>query len=205
MRTRSKLMLAGLAAALLLTMGVSTASAGHLSVDEQNFRVTWTSLEFVEPGFGARILCPVTLEGSFHSRTIEKIIGSLLGYITRATVKNESCIGGHATVLTNTLPWHITYEGFGGALPSITSLRLLLVRPAFRVEPGFAISCLSQPANILGTITGTREAGGAFKPERLTPDAGQRFPCGTLFEGEFVGSGTVMKLNSTARILVTLI
>ncbi len=204
MRTRSKLALAGLAAALLLSMAVTNASARNLRVDEQGFRVTWTSLEFVNPGLGIRILCPVTLEGSFHSATIAKVIGSLIGYITRAIVKNESCTGGNATVLTATLPWHVTYEGFTGTLPSITALRVLLVRPAFRLRVSF-FECLSQPTNVNGTITGTREAGGAFKAERLAPDAGQRFPCGTSFEGEFVGNGNVTRQGSTTRPLVTLI
>jgi len=206
MRTRSKLALAGLAAALLLSMAVANGSARNLSVDEQGFRVTWTNLEFAEPGLNIHIRCPVTLEGSFHTRTIAKVLRSLIGFITRAIVKNESCTGGHATVLRETLPWHVTYEGFGGVLPSITSIRVLLVRPSFRVEPGFlGINCLSQPENIRGTITGSREAGGAFKPERLAPDAGQSFPCGSAFEGEFIGTGTVTRLTSTTRILVTLI
>lgn len=204
MRTRSKLALVALAAALMLSVAVTEASARNLRVDEQNYRITWASLEFVEAGiFNIRVRCPVTMEGSFHSATIAKVIGSLVGYITRAAVKNESCTGGNATVLTATLPWHVTYEGFGGTLPSITSLRVLLVRPAFRLRVSF-IECLSQPENILGTITGTREPGGAFKPERLAPDPGQVFPCGEL-RGEFVGSGSLTRLNATTRVLVTLI
>lgn len=207
MRTRSKLVLAGLTAALLLSMGVANASARNLSVDEQFFRVTWTSLEFVNSEFGVRVLCPTTLEGSFHTRTIAKVLRSLIGYITRAIVKRESCTNGSATVLTETLPWHITYEGFRGTLPIITALRVLLRRPSFRVLARTFIGnieCLSQPENILGTINGTFVSG-AFKPETLEADPNQRFPCGSFFEGEFVGRGTVTRLGQTTRILVTLI
>lgn len=203
MRTRSKLALAGLAAALLLSMAITTASAREFRLDEQRFRVTWTSLEFVEPSLGIRILCPVTLEGSFHSATLRKVVDSLIGHVTRAEVNSSACRNGTATVLRETLPWHITYGGFSGALPNITGIRVSLIRPSFRLRVLF-FECLSQPARVPGTISGTREAGGAFKAERLVPDPG-RYPCGEAFEGEFVGNGNVTKLNSTVRPLITLI
>jgi len=82
----------------------------------------------------ATVRCPVTLEGSFHSKTTSKVAGQLVGYISRVTVGNASCTSGHSTALTETLPWHITYEGFTGTLPRITEIHILLVGAAFRFE-----------------------------------------------------------------------
>jgi len=129
MHTRSKLALAGLAATLLMAFAVNSASANHLSVSSQNFRLVWTALTFFGEGTGSTentIICPVTLEGSFHSSTLAKVIGALIGHVTRATVVGTSCTGGRATILQETLPWHVTYEGFSGTLPRITAVRLLL-------------------------------------------------------------------------------
>src|SRR4029077_3157461 len=76
------------------------------------------------------VRCPVTLEGSLHSRTIPKIVRVLLiGAVSTVRIKNESCTGGTASVLR--LPWHMTYEGFRGTLPNITSVLLLLARFQF--------------------------------------------------------------------------
>ena len=201
---KSKLLLAALAATALLGVMVSNASAGRLSVNEQGFRITWAELNFTEAIFRVGVHCPVTLEGTFHYRTIVKAIGSLIGYVTRAIVDNVACRGGHATVLTETLPWHVTYEGFNGTLPSITGIITLLAEPAFRLEiPLIGLNCLSRATNIRGTITGTREAGGAFKAERLTPGR-ETIPCGGV-NGTFEGTGTVTRLGSVERPLVTLI
>src|SRR5436853_5582788 len=117
MRTSAKLGLTALVAALLLSAAVTTASARTLSASTQNIRVTWRSLEFVSPVVTVR--CQITLEGSFHSRTIAKIERSLIGHVTRVTVKTESCTNGQPTAETSSLPWHITYEGFRGTLPRI--------------------------------------------------------------------------------------
>src|SRR4029077_9579140 len=76
------------------------------------------------------VRCPVTLEGSLHSRTIPKIVRVLLiGAVSRVLIKNESCTGGTASILR--LPWHITYEGFVGTLPNIAAVLLLLQRFQF--------------------------------------------------------------------------
>ncbi len=207
MLNRSKVLLAALAATAILGALVGTASANNLSTNEQGFRIVWTELNLTEAIFGIGVHCPVTLEGSFHTPTIRKVIGSLIGYVTRAAVRNEACRGGHATVLTETLPWHVTYEGFTGTLPRITSIIELLAEPAFRIETAI-ITCLSRATNIKGEIRGTIEAGGAFKPEILTPGR-ETIPCreagGGSINGVFSGTGAVTKQNSTERILVRLI
>src|SRR5262245_54186380 len=114
MRTRSKLLLAGLTATIVLGAAVSTAYAGNLSVSEAGVRIVWTPLSL--EAAGQVIACPVTLEGTFHRRSIVKRRGALIGAITRAIVRGGraagECTGGTATALTNRLPWHITYEGF---------------------------------------------------------------------------------------------
>jgi hypothetical protein len=210
MPTRTKLTLAGLAATLLMGFAVTTANANHLSVSNQFFRIVWNPLTFVGEG-GTTIKCPATLEGSFHERTIAKTIGRLVGYVSRAIFgSGAACQGGSFTVLTATLPWHVTYEGFSGRLPAITSVRLLLRRVAF-VEEVFSVRCLykengtSQAAGELLV-----EAGGNAK--ELTADRTITLP---LFEGStlfcptntgFEGTGEVTLLgSSTTRIRVTLI
>ncbi len=201
MRHTGKLILVALCAAAVLGITVSSASANNLRTNEHGWRVLWSSLEFNLPAFGITVRCPVTLEGSFHEETIRKVLGTLIGYVTTAIVNNAGCIGGRATALTERLPWHITYEGFAGRLPEITEIKLLMVRPAFRIESA-GTSCLSEPANLLGIIRGGRENGN-FKPETLTPEA-EEFACG-LLRGRFRGSGVVTKQNREERILITLI
>jgi hypothetical protein len=204
MHHHTKLLLVAMATTALMALAVGTASAGRLSVDEQNFRITWSSLEFVDPGLAIRILCPATLEGSFHARTIVKVERSLIGYVTAAQVKEDSCIGGRATVDRTSLPWHVTYERFSGTLPNIERVQLLLRGPVFRLSVA-GINCTARVGNIRGEIeTGVREGGGAWKPDLLIPDNVQRTPCG-IANGVFEGNGRITKLNSTAKILLRLI
>jgi len=206
MRINPKLGLVALAAALLLATVVSTASARNLSVSNQQVRVTWRSLEFASSLVTIR--CPVTLEGSFHSRTIAKNAGSLIGAVTRVAIKNESCTNGTARVVN--LPWHITYEGFNGVLPNITGINLLLNRFRFRLTvPGFCTE--GEYGTATDNITGvaTREAGGAItglEPvegrNTATLVASREFCPAT---GRLRGRGEVMLLGTTTRITVTLI
>lgn len=203
MRSRV-LLFAMLGAAALLGTVVTDASARNLSFNELGFRIVWVELNFTEPIFRIGVHCPVTLEGSFHSRTAAKTIGALAGFVTRAVINSAACRGGHASILTETLPWHSTYEGFTGTLPRITGVRFLLGEADFRMEiPAVGINCLARAVNDMGTVTGSLEAGGALKEERLTPGQESIF-CGSI-RGVFEGVGTVTKLGLTERILVSLI
>jgi hypothetical protein len=130
MRTGSKLILAGLGATLLMAFAVNTASARNFSVSNQTFRGTFNNLEFEGAGV-VRDTCRVTIEGSLHTRTIAKVAGSLVGYITRVTIGQCS---EPTTVLTATLPWHVSYESFSGRLPDITLLILRATGVSFRVS-----------------------------------------------------------------------
>jgi len=141
MRTYVRLTLGAATAAVVLGAAVSSAAARRIEVSSQRFHQVWTAFSF--KGEFATSTCPVTLEGSFHSKTTSKVAGQLVGYISRVTVGNSSCTSGHATVLTETLPWHITYQGFTGTLPRITEIHLLLVGAAFRFEL-LGASCLAR-------------------------------------------------------------
>jgi hypothetical protein len=163
MRNRSKLLLAGLTAALAFGAFVSAAPAVRLALSGQQFRATWNKLQF--QGF-VTIECHVTIEGSFHSRTISKVLEALVGYVSRVTVDSTNCTNGSARALTELLPWHIRYGGFTGTLPDITGINLRLVRGAFLVQvAGIApAKCLyestaaSPMKGVVNRITATRVA-----------------------------------------------
>jgi hypothetical protein len=213
MRTRSKLILAGLTASLLMGLAVSSATAGRLSVSNTRFRVTWAALRFSSIELEAPIICPVTLEGSFHSATIRKTRGALIGAVTKGIVKSESCEGGNATILQESLPWHVTYESFEGTLPRIESITLLLRRYEFRIFNLLTGNCLyldqgRVEENLAGSLAVNRETG---QVTTLTPLPGRyaSFRIGGAFcprRGTFEGPAQVFLLgSSTTRITVTLI
>jgi hypothetical protein len=147
MRT-CKLILAALMAILAMALAVTSATAGRLRSSSQTFRIVWAALKFGAIEIGT-IDCPVTFEGSFHSTTIRKTTGALIGAVTRSIVKGDSCTGGRATMLAESLPWHVTYETFTGTLPTITSVFLLLRRYALQVETTVVIPliCLYRDQN----------------------------------------------------------
>jgi len=163
MRTRSKLLMAAIAAIAVLGTAVTSATASRLEVPnfERGFRIQWTALTL--EAAGVRIVCPVTLSGSFSARSIVKRAGERIGAVTAAAV--GSCTEGAATALTETLPWEVTYNSFEGTLPSITGVRLNLVRSSFQASNG-GITCLartevSRPARGIarvasGAVTGFR-------------------------------------------------
>jgi hypothetical protein len=121
MRTRSKLLFAALTATVFLSFAVGSASARRFELSNQRFLAIWTSLEFTIEGLSP-VLCPVTLEGSYHSRTLSKVSGQLVGYITAANVNGPLCTNGSATVLRETLPWHGDMVGRAPAVVRPNSL-----------------------------------------------------------------------------------
>jgi hypothetical protein len=185
MRTRSKLLLAGLAAALVMASALSTASANNLSVSRTNFRIHWASLTFTAAG--NNISCPVLLSGTFHESTFAKVAGQLVGSVTEAQISG-ACTGGVATVLTETLPWHVQYEEFEGELPIIESITLDLIGAAFRVEPGGGVRCL---AGTTSTNPGVGIANRDINTGRITSleaDPTAAIPLGGGFICEIAGS-----------------
>lgn len=134
-----KLSLAAASAAVALFALVGVASANSLSVSSQTMRIAWASVE-ASGGFGS-VRCAFAIEGSMHTRTTTKTAGALIGYVTRASV--GPCEIGSATVLTETLPWHVQYDSFTGTLPGITSFTLGIVGAKWRIrEPVFGVTCL---------------------------------------------------------------
>jgi hypothetical protein len=194
-----KTILAVAGATVLLAALVSGASAGRLSTSSQQLKATFVRLDFTG-GFGT-IECEITVEGSFHQRTIVKTAGTLTGFITRAALRSP-CRRGEATLLTETLPWHIQYSGFAGTLPSITSIRASIVGVAFRIrEPSFGVTCLARStAEAPGTATFNREAGGVL----TSMTVGGAIPCSS-FSGSFSGTSSSFDNGSGTRITVTLI
>jgi hypothetical protein len=209
-----KLGLTGLIAAFLFTVAMGTASARNLSVNKEDIRATWSRILF-EGGLGISVKCQFTMEGSFHRRTIPKVLGTIIGAITRAPIKTESCT--NARVTTARTPWDLTYEGFRGTLPNITAIITLLRRFLFKLERlgGFETECtygiatdrlFFSAAVSSGTITNlTPEAGSSFnllEKRNVNPFV----PC--PLTGELVGAGfegQLTLLNSQNRVTVTLI
>jgi hypothetical protein len=186
---------------------ISTASANRFSVSNKNFRVVWTGLQFTGEAGEGLVTCPVTLEGSFHSATIRKVEGALIGHVSRASVTSTSCSGGSATINQASLPWHVTYVGFIGRLPRIEIQILLLKGVNFTLEVLGQKCGYGRPEdNAKGSVN--IEAGGAvttFAVDttiRLTKLSGG-FLCPAT--GGFAGTGTVTLLGNTTKITIRLI
>jgi hypothetical protein len=194
----------GLLAALLLAATLSTASARNLSLNEQGILVSWFSLEF--QNVNATVRCPVTLDGSFHSRTIPKIGNLLIGAITEVRIKSASCTNGSASINNATLPWHILYRGFNGSLPALRAVLLEIGRFRFTAT-ALGIPCTYGNATDTITYSGAVSASGEIT--ELTPvsgnnianivegrNPGELFGCsrtGVLVSGP--GDGRVAQLN----------
>jgi hypothetical protein len=193
-------------ATIILAAMVGTASAGRLSSSSQTFRGVWNPMVFSGPG--VTINCPVTLEGSLHTRTIAKVAESLIGYITRAIVGEGACSGGTARTLTETLPWHVRYTSFEGRLPDITGINTRIVLAAFQIRAtifGIPVTCLyrttaASPA--LGRFNRTTATGVINSVAAGGSIAGSGgCPTGTLSGN----SAPPTVLNETRTITVTLI
>jgi hypothetical protein len=189
-----RMMLVVVGATVLLAGLVGTASAGRLSTSSQRLRASWTRLSFVG-GIG-NVECEVVVEGSFHQRTISKTVGTLSGFISAANISR--CARGGATVLNESLPWHVQYASFTGALPNITTIGARIIAVAFRIrEPVFGVTCLAR--SNLG-VTFNREASGA-----VTSVAASGTSSCEGIEGRLEGTTTNVDNGSGTRVTVTLI
>lgn len=211
MRSIRKPLLGALAALVLVGAFVGHAAANRLAFSSQTWRVAFPTAGEPPPGF---VSCPFTIEGTLHSRTLSKVSGSLIGYVTRATVAEASCRGGRGRFLTETLPWHVRYESFAGTLPSITAIRGQIIGWGTLLEyaeiPGS--SCLyltsaTEPAKFTLSREPVTSIITAF---RLDETALIRLASGnspfcpeTAFLSGTTANFTV--LGSTARVSVTLV
>lgn len=143
----TKALCAALAATCLLVIFAGNAGASRLSMSEGEFTISWAGLEFRNNVAAPPLVCPVTMSGRFERRTFAKVSGTQIGVVENVSVfrsgrTTEICRGGEITLLTETLPWHVTYGGFFGTLPRITDVRVNLVNTAFRIDMEGAATCL---------------------------------------------------------------
>jgi hypothetical protein len=207
---RSKVMLSGLTAGIVMALAVGGASANRLSLGTPGWEVKWSGFEFIVAGSTVR--CPVTLQGSFHSRTIAKTAGLLIGHMTRASVKGSNavgaCTGGTMTLLTATLPWHVAYEFLVGALPNIQGLGFSLI--GLSVQGG-SLSCLArttetEPVHVTVSLSGGRATELTVDPWSEIALTGPGGFCAFGGQGALGGtSRPLTRLNSTSTITITLI
>ena len=201
---------------------VTTASATSLSITNKNIREVWSSIEFTNAA--ATIRCRVTVEGTLHENTIAKVERSLIGYITRATL-GRPCTGGTAWIyngvetnevlggtLANSLPWHITYEGFNGSLPTPEAIRILIVLARFKLRAtflGITLLCVYRTTSTQNlTVAANLGSGGrvtsvAASSAELTSETAGGCPRGRLRSP--AGDGAFWLLGTTNAVSITLI
>jgi hypothetical protein len=202
MRTCIKLIMTGLTAIALLASLTASGAARNFEFSNTSFRVAFTPISFGEPFGFFTVRCNVTMEGSFHARTIPKVSRSLIGYVTRGTVAHP-CTGGEAWAwngtegaLTgaSTLPWHLSYEGFIGTLPNITGIRILLRNFKFTMST-FACLGTYAPTNTNGTINVA-----ADRTMTLTPGTESHSIIeGSCPAGRFSGTSSRITLEGTSN------
>lgn len=203
MRFNAKLSFAALTAALVLAAAVGAASANRLSISERNFTSVWTVPLSGSGGGEITAECPVTINGSFHSASFAKVREGLVGHIYRAAV-GSPCVSGGMTVLTETLPWHVTYEAFRGVLPRITGVAVRLIGASFRVTENFGVNvCLfrttaTNPGKMIMELNETGAIIGLRADESTTIPMTGPFPC-ELTENASIFRGTANMTNAAGR------
>lgn len=204
MRLRTICLVATIATAAALSIAVGAASANRLSISNRNFRVTWSALRF-NPG---EVKCQVTVEGSFHSATIQKVRGPLLGHISRAILKNETCTNGHATALLETLPWHVQYRSFAGRLPRFRGVTFREVGLSYNVRvEAFGITCVARTTEESPAETDLEVVGDTITSVRFNEAIGIPLTgaCSFLGPGFLSGDGAMKLLGTTRLITIGLI
>jgi hypothetical protein len=208
MHRYTRLLLTSLAATALLAIAVTSASARNLEISNTRWKITWTELTLSNTaGIGQPVRCRVTLEGSFHARTIPKVINSLIGLVTSAIVDGSHCTNGSATIKRETLPWHVRYGGFTGRLPEIATITLLLVGAAFEINNGSeTCSARTEAGEPAGGIANVG-AGGAITSVNADPARRIALTGGfcPLARGFFSGEGRAFLQGTTTPLTVRLI
>jgi hypothetical protein len=190
------MMVAVVGATVLLASLVSVASARSLSSSSQGLRASFTAMEYAG-GFGTA-RCELVVEGSFHGRTTQKSVGTLVGYITAGNVTR--CPSGGATIDRASLPWHVRYAGFTGTLPNILTISATGSGLSFRLrEPTFGVTCQVTGATVAVTFTRTTSTGAT-----ASVSVSGTAPCSGI-GGTLSGTTTNVDNGAGARITVTLI
>jgi hypothetical protein len=214
MQLRLRVLVVAIAAAALLSLAVSSAMGNRLRIlnAERGFRIAWSPMTF-SVNTGAVIRCNATLEGTFHSATISKVVNALVGFVTRASLNTSSCSGGRATFLTESLPWHVQYGSFAGTLPNISSVRIKLIGLSTDLEDG-NYSCLSrtEAAHPGGFLLNTRrEARGLLELPTASFDETLEIPltggilCRAGVTWGYSGAGNLTVLGETMTLKIALI
>ena len=202
MRTRNRLLIAAFTATAVLGVAIGSAAANRFEIVNggKRHKIAWSALT-VEAG-GSRIVCPVTLEGSFGGPTFHKARGIRVATIDRAA--KGVCTEGSATLLTETLPWELQYSSYGGTLPNIEGIAWLELGMAFRVSNG--ISCLATTeVNEPGRGISRVGAGGAINELQADTSAligvGGGFFCEFGTKAHFAGTATFKTAEGAAWTL----
>jgi len=206
MRVHARLAVLATVVGCLLGVVVGTASARRIGIlnAEAGFRIIWSPLSFNAGGNTVR--CNTTLEGSFSSTTFAKTFGTRIGSITRAIM--NTCTGGSATVLRETLPWSVTYESFTGTLPVIRDVDVLVTGLAINMRPTGLVACLLRsdsfhPANGDFGILESSIVWFFAREIRSIPLNG--FLCEFAGEGTWTGTGSASTLVDFSRSRIFLI
>jgi hypothetical protein len=210
MRRHSKVIVSVVVAVLCVGFEVTAASANRLSSSSGRIRAVWAALNLRNTGSGTvNVVCPVTIEGSFHSATMRKVRGALVGNVSRATTVSGACTNGRVTIAQEHLPWHVRYAGFTGTLPRLSGVALDLVNARFVAENGSSICdtgvSAAQPGRAIVLVeTSGRVTGLRVDETSVIPLEGE-IACFFAGEGAFAGTASVTGLGSTTSITITLI
>ncbi|HMI90652.1 MAG TPA: hypothetical protein VK509_04775 [Polyangiales bacterium] len=195
-------LLALLIVALTFGIAASGASANRLSVSEGDLEVQWTEATDVNfTAGGNTVECSATLLGSFHSRTIRKVAGLLVGAVSHARIGD--CDNGTG-IIDTAPPWHVRYTSFTGTLPALTGVVLMLTGQRYTIShEGSGATCITN-ANAPASSRANVSAGGLVTgltpletPTIAVDDVGGSFLCDLAGAGSFSGTGIVTDLDGS--------
>jgi hypothetical protein len=221
MRHRSKAALGALLTGVALAALVGAADARRIELSNQRIRAVWEANgPLVAVMEAIRVRCQVTLEGSFHSKTLSKVCGQLVGYITSALLRRP-CANGEAWIQNgietlpdgtrpNSLPWHIRYDSFAGRLPEISRIQVQILHMGILGTTGFS-ACLYQTLEIAPALFRLEINAGVVigliaEPFAEIPVAvvlGLSFCPELRFEGQF--AAVTLQGSTTTKINVKLV
>jgi len=205
MRTIRQAVLVLLVASLCALACAPAASASRLSVNEETWRATFSSL--TAEGSSITVTCPFTLQGEFDP-VFTKTTGGIIGAVYDSEVNSAGCRGGAASVLHETLPTESTYVSFTGTLPRITSFTFAFPGLSFRLE-ALGIACLyrstsASPAEFAVNVNERGEASSLRAIESVSiPLATGSGLCPTSIR--LSGTGTITTLATGGTYRVTLV
>jgi len=195
-------LLALLIVALTFGIAASGASANRLSVSEEDAEIIWPEAEDINfTAGGNTVECSVTLLGSFHRRTITKVVASLIATVSHAVIGD--CDNG-TVVIDARPPWHVRYVNFTGTLPNITGVTIQLTGQRYTMtHTGSGTICLTNAnanANATANVGPTSLVTGLTAlstPATALDDVGGSFLCDLAGEGTFSGTGKVTDLDGS--------